>query len=154
VVELFVDALKRDLLPSTGAVTRRAGLRKAATVWIFVAIRAQAKGDAGIARLAIWTTRMTLGALYLRVQPRKRVTRLAVVELADIDGFPVDEVVARLAIWTQASLMEILMAGNARGRQTKKRPIQIFILDSRSFLRRNMRSIVALIAFQAGVLAL
>ena len=58
---------------------------------------------------------MALGALYLRVQSRKRVTRLVVVELADSDSFPVDEVVARLAIWPQASFMEILMTGDAGG---------------------------------------
>ena len=40
VVKLLIDALQRNLLPSTSAVTRRAGLRKAAAVRIFVAIRA------------------------------------------------------------------------------------------------------------------
>jgi hypothetical protein len=76
-----------------------------------------------------------------------------VVELPDINVFPVDEVVARLAIWPQPPFVKILMARNARSGQPKKRPIQIFILDGGSFLRGNVRGTVTFIAFQACVLA-
>jgi len=46
------------------------------------------------------------------------------------------------------------MTGNTGCRQSQKRSIQILVLDGRSFLRRNVRSVVALVALQAGVLAL
>ena len=75
------------------------------------------------------------------------------VELPNIEGFPVDEVMARLAIWTQTALVKVLVTGNAGGRQAKKRSVQIFILDRRPFLRGNVRGIMALVAFQTRVFA-
>ena len=90
-------------------------MREAAAVRIFMAIGAQIKGDAGVLRFAIGTIGMALGALHLRVQAGERVTCPAVVKLAYIERFPVDEIVARLAIWAEPPLVKILMAGNAGG---------------------------------------
>ena len=59
-----------------------------------------------------------------------------------------------LAVWTQAALVEILMAGDAGSGQTKVGAVQVLFLDGRAFLRRNVRSIVALVAVYSGVLAL
>ena len=75
------------------------------------------------------------------------------VELAYVDGFPVDEVVARLAVGAQTSLVEVLVAGNAGSQQAQIRPIQVLVLDGRPFLRSDVRGIVALVAFQSGMLA-
>ena len=49
--------------------------------------------------------------------------------------------------------MLILVASDATGRQAEVSPVQIFDLDGRAFLRRDVRRVVALVARQAGVLA-
>src|SRR5215469_6403212 len=45
------------------------------------------------------------------------------------------------------------MARNAGGRQTKKGPVQVLVLDDCPLLWGNTGRVVALIAFEAGVLA-
>ena len=96
---------------------------------------------------------MALGALNLRMQAGQRISGLVVIELAHIDGFPVDEVVAGLAGRAQASLVKVFVAGNAGGRQTEKGAVQVLVLNGCPFLRRNSGRIVALITFDSGVLA-
>jgi len=122
-------------------------------VRIFVAIGAQVEWDANILRLPIGSVGVAFGALYLGVQAGQRVTGLVVIELGHVDGFPVDEVVAGLAIWAQAAFVKVLVAWNAGRRQTKVGTIQVLILDLHSFLRRHMRGSMALVAFQTRVLA-
>lgn len=96
---------------------------------------------------------MALGALNLRVQAGQRISGLVVVELAHIDGFPVDEVVAGLAGRAQASLVKVFVAGNAGSGQTEECSVQVLVLDACPFLRRNSGRIVALVALESGVLA-
>ena len=67
-VELLTNALQGDLLPSGRAMARRAGLREAAMMRVFVAVRAQIKWDANVLRLVIGAIGVALGALYLRVE--------------------------------------------------------------------------------------
>jgi hypothetical protein len=153
-VELLADALKRDLLPSGGGVAGGASLREAAVVRILVAVGTQIKGNADVLRFAIGTVGVALGALHLGVKARQRITCLAVVELADVDLFPVDEVVTGLAGWPETSLVEILVARNAGGGEAKEGAVQVLVLDGNAFLWRNVGGVVALIALQSGVLAL
>ena len=49
--------------------------------------------------------------------------------------------------------MKVFVAGDAGCRQPKKGPIQVLVLNRCSFLRGNAGSIVALSAFDPGVLA-
>ena len=153
VVELLVNALHRDLLPSGRRVARGTGLGEAAVVGIFVAIGAEAKGDACVSWLAIRTVRVALLAFHLGVEAGQRITGLAVIELGRIDLFPVHEVVAGLAIGTQAALVEIFMAGNASGRQAKEGTVQVLFLDRLPVFGRDTRGIVTLVAFESRMLA-
>lgn len=68
VIEVLVDALERDPLPSTGAVTSLAPLREAAAVRVLVAIRTLIEGNADVLRLSVSAVGMALRALHLRVQ--------------------------------------------------------------------------------------
>ncbi len=75
------------------------------------------------------------------------------VELVDADCLPVCEVVTLLAVRTQTSLMLILMAGRACGRQAKIGAAEILDSDGCALLCGNVRRIMALGAFQSCVLA-
>ena len=97
-----------------------AGLRETAVVWILVAIGAEIEGYADVLRLAIGTVGVALGALHLSVQAGQRIAGLAVIELADVELFPVDEIVAGLAGRPQASLVKVLVTGNAGGREAEE----------------------------------
>lgn len=152
VIEFLADALQRNLLPTGSGVAGGASLRETAVVRILVAVGAEIERDAHVPRLAIRPVRVTLLAFHLRVQSGQRIARLAVIELADVDLFPVDEVVARLAGGTEASFVEIFVARNARRGQSEERAIQILVLDRRALLRRDARSVVALIALKSLVL--
>ena len=154
VVESLVDGLQADPLPSAGIMAGVATLREAAVVRILVAIGALAEWNANVLRLAVGTVGVTLGTLHLRMQSGERITGLRMVELAHVDGFPVDEVVAGLAVRAQTTLVEILVTGRAGSGQTKVGAIQILFLDGRAFLRRDAGGSVTFVAFQAGVLAL
>lgn len=76
---------------------------------------------------------------------------LRMIELSDADRLPIDIVVAREAVLTQSALVLILMAGNTCSRDAKVCSIQILGLDRSTFPRRNVRSIVALVASQPRV---
>ncbi len=153
VIEMRAHRLQRNLLPSAGAVAGGASLREAATVRILVAIRTLIEWNARVLRLSIRSIRMTLRALHLRVHASKRIARLRVIELAHVHRFPILEVVAGLAIRSEASLVLILVASQAGRRKAQECPVQIFDLDRRAFLRRNVRRSVALIAGESSVLA-
>ncbi len=94
VVKALIDVLERDLLPSGCAMARRASLREAAVVRIFVAVGAKVERNSDVLRFSLRTVGMALGALHLRVLPRQWIAGLAVIELADVNLLPVDEVVA------------------------------------------------------------
>ena len=154
VVESLVDGLQADPLPSAGIVAGVATLREAAVVRILVAIGALAEWNANVFRLAIGTVGVALGALHFRMQSGERITGFGVVELAHVDGFPVDEVVAGLAGRAQTALVEIFVTGRAGGGHTEIGAVQILFLNGRTFLRRDAGGIVALVAGQSSVLAL
>lgn len=75
------------------------------------------------------------------------------VELPDADLLPVDEGMARLALRPQSAFVLIFVAVGAGNRESQVSAAQIFLLDSQSILRRDVRRIVTLAALQAGVLA-
>lgn len=74
------------------------------------------------------------------------------IELADVDLLPVLEVVAGLAIRPEPSFVLVLVASEASRRQPEERPIQILRLDRRTFRRRDVRGVVALVASKPGML--
>jgi len=154
VIKSLGDGLKVDPLPSAGIVAGVATLREAAVVGILVAIGALAEWNANVFRLAIGTVGVALGALHLRMQSGERITGLGMVELAHVNGFPVDEVVAGLAGRAQTALVEIFVTGRAGGGHTEIGAVQILFLNGRTFLRRDVGGIVALVAGQSRVLAL
>jgi len=154
VIESLVHGLQVDPLPSAGIVAGVATLRETAVVRILVTIGALAEWNANVFRLAIGTVGVTLGALHLRMQSGEGITGFGVVELAHVDGFPVDEVVAGLARRAQTALVEIFVTGRAGGGQTKIGAVQILFLDGRAFLRRDAGGSVTFVAFHPCVLAL
>jgi hypothetical protein len=76
-----------------------------------------------------------------------------VVELPNVDLFPVNEVVAGEAVLSKPSLVLIFVASDASGRNSEIRVGWILDLDGGAFLGRDARRIVALVASQAGMLA-
>ena len=97
---------------------------------------------------------MALGALHLRMQSGEGITGFRVVELGHVDGLPVDEVVAGLAVRAQTALVEIFVTSGAGSGHTEISAVQILFLDRGAFLRRDMGGSVALLAVHARVLAL
>ena len=93
-VEVPVHPSQGNLFPACCAVAGFAALREAAMVKVNVAIRAFAKREPGIARLAVRVRRMAFFALHLRVLPGERIARLAVIEFANGHRFPVGVVMA------------------------------------------------------------
>ena len=130
-----------------------ATLGEAAMVRIAVTIGTLAKGDAGITGLVVGPGRVTLLASHLGVQSGQRVARFGVVELADSHGLPVIVGVALEAVRTQASLVLVLVTGDAVLGNTQKGPIQVLDLDLRALGRRHVLRTVALVASQTRVLA-
>lgn len=118
-VESLADGLKVDPLPSAGIVAGVATLGEAAVVGILVAIGTLAEWNANVLGLAIGTVGVTLGALHLRMQSGEGIAGFGVVELAHVDGFPVDEVVTGLARRAQTALVEIFVTGRAGGGHTE-----------------------------------
>ena len=113
----------------------RTGLRKAAVMRVFVAVGAQVESKAGISRFSLRPVGVALGALHLGMQAGERITRLAVIEVGQVDGLPVGEVVAGLAIRPQSTFVKIFMAGDAGRRQTEEGVVQVLDLNGVPFLR-------------------
>lgn len=61
---------------------------------ILVAVRTLIEWNADILRLAVCSRGVALGALHLQVHSRQWIAGLGVIELAYVDRFPIDEVVA------------------------------------------------------------
>ncbi len=137
-VEALADVLQVDFLPAACCMAGRASLRETAVVGVFVAVGAEVERDAEVTRFAVVPIDMALGALDLRVLAGQRITRLAVIELTDVNLLPVDEVVAGLAGRTEASFVEIFVAGNAGGSETEISSVQVFVFDCAAFLRGDM----------------
>ena len=154
VIKALIDRLQRNLLPAAGVMTGLASLRKAAVMRILMTLRTLIEWNAYILRLAVRPVGVALGALHLQVQSRQRVACLGMIELADVDRLPIDEVVARKTILAKAALVLILVAGDAGGGKAEIGSAGIFDLDHRPFLGRNVRGIMALGALQTGMLSL
>jgi len=120
---------------------------------ILVAVRALVERYADILRLAVRSVRVALGALYLYVQTRQWITGFRVVELSHVDRFPVDGIVAGLAVLAEASFVLIFVARGATTGQSEVGAAQVFLFDRRTFLRRNVRWIVALVTGYGSMLA-
>src|SRR3954469_10833369 len=114
-------------------------------MWVFVAVRALSERDPNISRLAIGPIDMALGALHRSVKPGERIPGFGVIELAHINGLPIDEVMTGLAVRSQSSFVLIFVARGATGGQTEVGAGQILFLDRGPFLRRDVRRIVALV---------
>jgi len=154
VIEPLADRLERDLLPTARVVARLTALRKAAMMRVFVTIRTLVERNPDVLRIAIRAVRVTLRALNLHMLAGQRITCLRVIKLANADRFPILEIVAGLASRSQASLVLILVAGNATRGKAEVSPAQVLGFDRRAFLGRNMRRVMTLVAGKSSVLAL
>jgi hypothetical protein len=127
-------------------------------MWVFMAIGAQIERNTHVLRLAVGSVDVALGALHLGMQAGQGIARLRVIELgltrlADVDRFPVQEIMALQAICAQATFMLILVACGASGRHPEIGSAQVFDFDGPAFLGRYVGRIVAFVAGQAGMLA-
>jgi hypothetical protein len=111
VVKVLAYSLNGDLLPSAGVVACLAALGEAAAVWILMAIGTLIERNPYILRFTVGSIRVAFRALYLRMQPGQRILRLRVIELRDTDLLPVNKVVARFALRSQATFVLIFVAG-------------------------------------------
>ena len=116
-VKAFIDRAQRYLLPARGAVAGLATLQETPPVRILVAIGTLVERNSRITRPIVHTLRMALGARHLSVQTGQRIARLRVIELTDADCFPVFKVVALLTGLPEPSVVRVLVAGSAGGRQ-------------------------------------
>jgi hypothetical protein len=128
VIEIKAESRADDTFPTGRCVTRLAALLcEAAFVRIAVAVIALREGNAEVARLLVGARRVTLLALDLRVLAGQRITGLGVIESTG-DVFPVSEVVALLAIWTEASIVLVFVASGAGLRDADESAVEV--LDS------------------------
>jgi len=130
-----------------------ASLSKAAVVRIAVTVSALVERDAGVARLAVLAGSMALGASDRGVQSGQRIPRLAVIELTDIDGFPVFHIMALLTGLTQPSIVWVLVTRRACRREAKVGASHVFDLDGCALRGSNAHGRVATVALQPGVFA-
>ncbi len=112
-VEALDDRLGRHSLPAAGVVACLTALGEASAMRIGVAIRTLAESDAGIARLAVRSGRMTFLAGDPGMRTGQGIAGLRVVELADVDGFPIVVGVALQTILSQPSFVLVLMTSHA-----------------------------------------
>jgi len=153
VIEALVDRFRRDLLPPTGVVAGLAALGKASVMRIGVAIRTLREGNPRVTRLVVRSRGVAFLTSYLGVQTGEWIASFCVIELLNLDGFPVFKIVALQAVCSQPPLVFVLVAGDAARRNTQECPVQIFNLDGRALGGRNFVGGVALSAGQARVLA-
>lgn len=153
-VEALDDRLGRDSLPAAGVVACLTALGEASAMGIGVAIRTLAKSDAGIARLAVRSGRMTFLAGDLGMRTSQGIARLRVVELADGDGFPVVVGVALQTIFAQPSFVLVLMTSHATCGNPEESLIRIGNFDGCAFGRRDVLGAMAAVAGQSRVFAL
>ena len=130
-----IQRWSRNLLPARGVVTRRAGLRKTSAVRIRMTIGATAESNSRVARLFVPAWRVALLARYLDVQTSQRIAGDRMVERAETDRFPISVVVTLQAVWSQPSLVLVLMAIAAAWRNAQKCSAQIFHFDDHTFTR-------------------
>ena len=119
---------------------------------ISVAVIAFTEGQPLIARRAACVWRVALLALHLLVEARQRVARLGVIEFAG-RIFPVHKVVARDAIRTQPSFVEVFVTGRAGLWNSQERLAQVLDLDVRPLSSWNSFRQMAFVALQPRVLA-
>ena len=119
---------------------------------ISVAVRTLIERTSNVLRLAVGAVGVALGTLHLSVQTGERIASLRVVELTNTDRLPVDEVVALLAGSSKPAFVCIFMARGTSRHKAEIGAAQISGLDGRSLLRRDVRRIMALAAFQPCML--
>ena len=130
-----------------------AGLRKASSVGIRMAIAAAAKRDSDIAGLFVRPRSVALLASDLSMQARERIVRERMIELADADRLPVAGVVTLQAIGPEPAIVLVLMTGGATRRDSKKCPGQILDPDVRAFVPGYMFWRVTLVTAQPDMLS-
>lgn len=84
---------------------------------VFVAIRTLIERNAHILRLSLRPIRVAFRALYLLVQSGQGIPGFRVIELLDLDRFPVLIVVALQAVLAEPAFVLILVARHAGGRK-------------------------------------
>ncbi len=121
---------------------------------IAVAVGAQAEWNTGISWFVVRARSMALLAFHLRVQPGQRIASLRVIELLDLYRLPVFKVVALGAVWTESSLVLVLVTGDAIRRKSEEGFVLIFDSDRGTLRSGNFVCSVAPGTCQPGMLAL
>jgi len=129
VVEALIERLHRDLFPPAGVVAGLASLHETAAMRIVVAVSTLRKSDSRVPRLVVGARGVALLAGDLRMQTRQRIAGPGVVELSDADRFPTLEVVTLNAIRPQPSLVLVLVASGACGRNSQECPVRVLDPD-------------------------
>ena len=113
VVECAVEPRLQNLVPSGCAVAGLAGLRKAATVGIRVAIGAAGKGYTDVARLPVRPQGVATLAGHLNVQTREGIPCGRMIKFPDRARLPISRVVALQAVNSEPAVVLVLMTDGA-----------------------------------------
>ena len=122
-----------------------AGLSESAFVRVAVAIGAELELDAFIARLAVRSIGVAILAADVAVPAGEREARGGVIEglCVEAGGFPVSGGVTARAIFSEAALMLVFMAGDAGSGKTHPCAVEIFTGQQGACRGRDVRRGVA-----------
>ncbi len=149
VIEMLVAG---DFSPAAGDVASRAGLRESSVMRIAMAIRTFSELQSPEPRRLVRSGGVALRARYWRVKPCQWKSRLGMIELRGC--FPIRNIVALRAIWSQPAFVNIFVAACAVLRQTEIRLPQILHLDRTPFGLTDAFRLVTLAAIQCSVFPL
>lgn len=94
---------------------------------------------------------VTLGACNLGVQAGQGISRLGMIEAANLP--PRGRVMTGTTIVAELAFVKIFMARQASWRKSQETPVQVFLLDQLLPFRLDARGGVAILALDDGVLA-
>ncbi len=143
---------RRGLLPAHRVVAGLAGLLKGAMMNIAVASGTVLKIQDNKFHNTVGGGSMALLAADQTVRPGQNEARFGVVKIAC--SFPIRRVVAAFATGAQLSPVFVLMTGDAGAGQAKEGAIQVSHGKSGTLRRENPLGVMALVAGQAGMLAI
>lgn len=103
-----------------------------------MAVGTLAERNTRVSRGIVRSQCMTFLARDLSMQAGQRVAGFRMIELSNVDRFPIREVVALGTIRAEAAFVLVRVAGSTGLRKPEERSVQIH-LDSHPLQRRNFR---------------